>query len=218
MIPLRRGGAIFVAALLGAGAGHAQSAARQQDRSRDCELLMRGVSIGGVITTHFQSTQTVAGNSNVFAGGGVDGVCANSDQRVRSDSAEQWGDARLVHLIGRVHYTEKRVQLDADRITYYMGEERLIAEGNVVGRTETGTTFKGPRAVYLRAKVGLRDRSRLDAGGWHSRAYAGEPLPTLDAVAAYMRANGFALNIEIKPTPGVELHTGRVVAEHAARL
>ena len=137
MIPLRRGGAIFVAALLSAGAGHAQSAARQQDRSRDCELLMRGVSIGGVITTHFQSTQTVAGNSNVFAGGGVDGVCANSDQRVRSDSAEQWGDARLVHLIGRVHYTEKRVQLDADRITYYMGEERLIAEGNVVGRTET---------------------------------------------------------------------------------
>lgn len=60
--------------------------------------------------------------------------------------------------------------------------------------------------------------SRLDAGAWHSRAYAGETLPTLDAVAAYMQANGLALNIEIKPTPGVEHRTGQVVAEQAARL
>ncbi|MFN7726401.1 MAG: glycerophosphodiester phosphodiesterase [Rubrivivax sp.] len=54
--------------------------------------------------------------------------------------------------------------------------------------------------------------SRLDAGGWHSPAYAGEPLPTLEAVAAYVQANGFALNIEIKPTPGVEHATGVAVA------
>lgn len=60
--------------------------------------------------------------------------------------------------------------------------------------------------------------SQLDAGGWHSRAYAGEPLPTLEGVARYCMANGFFLNIEIKPTPGQEAETGRVVAEHAARL
>jgi glycerophosphoryl diester phosphodiesterase len=60
--------------------------------------------------------------------------------------------------------------------------------------------------------------SRLDAGGWHSRAYAGEPLPTLDAIAAYVQRNAFTLNIEIKPTPGHEVLTGSVVAEHAARL
>src|SRR5213592_2169147 len=29
--------------------------------------------------------------------------------------------------------------------------------------------------------------SRLDAGGWHSRAYAGEPLASLDAVATFCR-------------------------------
>ena len=62
------------------------------------------------------------------------------------------------------------------------------------------------------------DLSRLDAGGWHSRAYAGEPLPTLDSIAAYVLRNAFALNIEIKPTPGHETPTGGVVAEHAARL
>ena len=44
--------------------------------------------------------------------------------------------------------------------------------------------------------------SRIDAGGWHSRAFAGEPLPSLGAVAAYVQRNGFALNVEVKPTPG----------------
>jgi len=62
------------------------------------------------------------------------------------------------------------------------------------------------------------DLSRLDAGGWHSRAYAGEPLPTLEAIAAYCLRNGLALNIEIKPTPGVERQTGEVVAREAERL
>jgi hypothetical protein len=53
--------------------------------------------------------------------------------------------------------------------------------------------------------------SQLDAGGWHSRAYAGEPLPSLRALAAFMHANAFALNIEIKPTPGLEQATGHAV-------
>jgi glycerophosphoryl diester phosphodiesterase len=60
--------------------------------------------------------------------------------------------------------------------------------------------------------------SQLDAGSWHSRAYAGEPLPTLEQLARYCIANGYFLNIEIKPTPGHEEKTGRVVGEHAARL
>lgn len=62
------------------------------------------------------------------------------------------------------------------------------------------------------------DLARLDAGSWHSRAYAGEPLPTLDNAARFCIANGFLLNIEIKPTPGTDEETGRVVASHAARL
>jgi len=60
--------------------------------------------------------------------------------------------------------------------------------------------------------------SRLDAGGWHSRAFAGEPIPGFEAIARYCLRNGFALNVEIKPTPGQELETGRVVAREAARL
>lgn len=60
--------------------------------------------------------------------------------------------------------------------------------------------------------------SRLDAGAWHSRAYAGEPIPSFEAIARYVMRNGFALNVEIKPTPGLEFETGRVVGREALRL
>jgi glycerophosphoryl diester phosphodiesterase len=60
--------------------------------------------------------------------------------------------------------------------------------------------------------------SQLDAGSWHSRAFAGEPLTTLEALARFCRANGHLLNIEIKPTPGTEAATGEAVARLAARL
>ena len=60
--------------------------------------------------------------------------------------------------------------------------------------------------------------SQLDAGSWHSRGYAGEPLASLAAIARYCRHNGYFLNIEIKPTPGLEAETGGAVADAAARL
>jgi glycerophosphoryl diester phosphodiesterase len=60
--------------------------------------------------------------------------------------------------------------------------------------------------------------SRIDAGGWHGRAYAGEPLPSLEAVARYVLRNGFALNVEIKPTPGTEERTGAVVGKACIEL
>jgi len=43
-------------------------------------------------------------------------------------------------------------------------------------------------------------------------------LPTLEAVARFCQCNHCFLNIEIKPTPGTERHTGEVVAAVAARL
>lgn len=58
----------------------------------------------------------------------------------------------------------------------------------------------------------------LDAGAWHSGAFAGEPLPTLKDIAQFCLANGHGLNIEIKPTPGTEALTGEVVAREAAEL
>lgn len=60
--------------------------------------------------------------------------------------------------------------------------------------------------------------SQLDAGSWHSRAYAGEPIATLESVARYCLTNAFHLNIEIKPTPGTERETGEAVARAAQAL
>ena len=61
------------------------------------------------------------------------------------------------------------------------------------------------------------DLAVLDAGSWHSRRFAGEPLASLSNAARFCRANDCLLNIEIKPTPGLERITGDVVAQHAAR-
>jgi glycerophosphoryl diester phosphodiesterase len=40
----------------------------------------------------------------------------------------------------------------------------------------------------------------------------------LQAIAAWLQANGHGLDLEIKPTPGDEERTGRIVAAHAQRL
>ncbi len=60
--------------------------------------------------------------------------------------------------------------------------------------------------------------TRLDAGGWHSRTHAGEPMPSLEAIARYVQRNAFALNIEIKPTPGRERETGLAVGRACLAL
>ena len=64
----------------------------------------------------------------------------------------------------------------------------------------------------------LGELAGLDAGSWHGPAFAGEPIPTLAAIARYTQANGFLVNIEIKPVPGAEDRTGAVVALDALSL
>lgn len=63
----------------------------------------------------------------------------------------------------------------------------------------------------LAAEFDWAELSRLDAGSWHSRVFAGEPLASLDAIAHFVLRNGHALNLELKPSPGHERHTGHVV-------
>jgi glycerophosphoryl diester phosphodiesterase len=95
------------------------------------------------------------------------------------------------------------VKLSADGVPFLLHDASLQ-------RTTSGTGAAGERS--------WSELSRLDAGGWHSRAFAGETLPGLEAIARYCIRNALALNIEIKPTPGVEAQTGRAVALEAARL
>ncbi|MGZ9030349.1 MAG: glycerophosphodiester phosphodiesterase [Burkholderiaceae bacterium] len=59
--------------------------------------------------------------------------------------------------------------------------------------------------------------AHLDVGRWHSMRFAGEPVPSLDETLALCRANDVWCNVEIKPAPGREAATGRVVAERVAQ-
>jgi glycerophosphoryl diester phosphodiesterase len=103
------------------------------------------------------------------------------------------------------------VKLSADGVPFLLHDATLQRTTNaraVLGAGNSAVAGNHPWGAL----------AQLDAGSWHSRAYAGEPMPTLAHIAAFCLANGHYLNIEIKPTPGQERHTGEVVAQHAARL
>ncbi len=102
-------------------------------------------------------------------------------------------------------------KLSADGVPFLMHDATL-------GRTTNAREIFGPAASETGGDHTWSELARLDAGSWHSRAFAGEPLPTLENVSRFCLANGYFLNIEIKPTPGAEHHTGEVVARHADRL
>lgn len=59
---------------------------------------------------------------------------------------------------------------------------------------------------------------KVDAGGWYSGEFKGETLPLLKDVAARCRQHGMMANIEIKPTTGIEVLTGKTVALAAHEL
>jgi glycerophosphoryl diester phosphodiesterase len=52
----------------------------------------------------------------------------------------------------------------------------------------------------------------MDAGSWFGAGFKGEAVPLFTEYVAFCRANGVWMNIEIKPAPGFEEETGRVVA------
>lgn len=68
------------------------------------------------------------------------------------------------------------------------------------------------------AAMNYGEIAALDAGSWFDPTFAGEPMPTLEAVAQRCRALGLAANVEIKPCPGTDSATGLLVARATARL
>jgi glycerophosphoryl diester phosphodiesterase len=95
------------------------------------------------------------------------------------------------------------VRLSADGQLYLLHDDEL-------NRTTSG---QGPAQA-----MNWADLQRLDAGGWHSASFTGEPLLSLNTLAAWLHANGLMVNLEIKPCPGREAETGRAVAEAVDRL
>ena len=79
----------------------------------------------------------------------------------------------------------------------------------VVHDPELGRTVAGSGHVsdYTAAQLGA-----MEAGAWFGPQFAGEGVPTFDAVVAYCKAQRIWMNVEIKPAPGVDVATGAAVA------
>jgi glycerophosphoryl diester phosphodiesterase len=103
---------------------------------------------------------------------------------------------RLGHAHG-YRMAELDAKLSADGVAFLLHDATLDRTTSGSGRADMHT---------------WRELAQLDAGAWHSAQYAGEPLPTLATIARWSRANGVALNVEIKPTPGRERETGAAIA------
>lgn len=166
--------ALSIAALVAIAAWPAGAAAQVQ--AREC-LLQYETSSGN---TRTNAQKTPSGQYNFFQGGGVTYHCEGQDNTLLADSAEYYGDQKVLYLIGRVHYTEPRSKVDSDRMTYYQIEDRIRAEGNVNVRTQTGTTIKGPVMDYYRATP-TRPLARTVATGRPTmsivqRESTGEPI------------------------------------------
>ncbi len=95
------------------------------------------------------------------------------------------------------------VKLSSDEVPFLLHDA-------VLERTTSGKGAAGERT--------WAELSQLDAGSWHSGAYRGEQLATLQGVADFCIGAGCTINLEIKPTPGTELRTGQVVARETAKL
>jgi glycerophosphoryl diester phosphodiesterase len=95
------------------------------------------------------------------------------------------------------------VKLSADGVPFLLHDDTLE-------RTTSGQGVAGLRS--------WAELSRLDAGSWHSAAFAGEPIASFDAIAAFCTANAYLLDLEIKPSPGTEEQTGLAVGQWVRQL
>ena len=95
------------------------------------------------------------------------------------------------------------VKLTADDVPVLFHDDSL----------ERTTDGSGPVADILFDVI-----TQLDAGSWFANEFAGESVPAFAAASALCKETGLWANIEIKPSPGHEQNTGRIVARMAKLL
>jgi glycerophosphoryl diester phosphodiesterase len=101
------------------------------------------------------------------------------------------------------HCVEFDVKLSRDHIALLMHDDTL----------ERTTNGAGAVAVH-----DMEALERLHANKGFEAAFAEEPVPRFTAVAKLLHGLGLTANVEIKPCPGRETDTGRLVAELAHEI
>ncbi len=89
------------------------------------------------------------------------------------------------------------VQLSRDGVPFLLHDDALARTTNGQG---------------LACEQTWQALSLLDAGSWHSASHAGEPPCSLAALARAAQQQGWALNLELKPSPGQAARVGAGVA------
>jgi glycerophosphoryl diester phosphodiesterase len=87
------------------------------------------------------------------------------------------------------------VMLSADHVPVLMHDPAF-------GRTVPGVGNVAETSAKLLAT--------MDAGGWFSPAFSGEPVPRFVEAIDFCFANRIWMNVEIKPAPGHAVETGRI--------
>jgi glycerophosphoryl diester phosphodiesterase len=86
----------------------------------------------------------------------------------------------------------------------------IVMHDPTLGRTVKGS---GSVSEYMSHTL-----TRMDAGAWYGPEFAGELVPTYEQVFDFCMDNQIWMNVEIKPVPGFEEVTGRVVAQYTKRM
>ena len=150
------------------------------------------------LNTRTNGVQLPSKEYNYFIGGGLVVLCPSRGITLKADSAELYGDEKRDFLVGHVSYEEPRLKLTSDFLTYFTGEERIVAAGNVHGRLPSGSTLVGPQVDYKRAVPRIRTRPQTLATGRPTvtivqRDTSGKEQPPIDVVANTIYMDGDSL-------------------------
>jgi glycerophosphoryl diester phosphodiesterase len=95
-----------------------------------------------------------------------------------------------------VRWVEVDAKISRDGVVVLMHDDTVDRTSNGFGPVESLTASQ---------------LAELDAGSWFSADFRGEKVPTLAAAMAQFASLGLGCNIEIKPSPGLEAETARLV-------
>ena len=189
------------AALLAPAALAAQQQPQPPAPSGQCQLVYAARDSSS--PPRISATKLPSGQYNTFIGGGVVARCPAQNMTLISDSAENYGDQKLLHLIGHVHYTEPRLTEDSELADYYQSDEHLVASGNVHAVLPSGTTLDGPHVDYYRVAPNIRTVTKMIATGRPTitiieRDSTGKPSQPMTVVANTVDMEGDSLTYASK--------------------
>lgn len=134
-----------------------------------------------------------------FLGGHVIVRCPARGIVLHGDSAQHYPDHdQLIGIAGPATYDEPRLHVTATYLNYFAADERVVAVGDVHGRSANGSTLVGPQAEYRRAVPRIRPREQVNATGRPTitivqRDSTGKLAPPLTVVAEHVFMDGDSL-------------------------